>query len=274
MDIRRRALGSEWLAAMRDVKRKVNPNGYAILMPTNEWEHLSILGLQTGSQLLRDDGRFANFDTPEFRQAFEFYASVVRRGLAPVVTNDTNCATIGRNLAAAILRCTSPGHGISANFDGVCRRNCKTIGPPRRCRGRMVRSSAFRKRVAAGWRFSNSLSIKRLPGDWSNFSRAGAIGTVLPTDGQLATARIGLETGPDRSDPPVSAFHEQFEHVVPLPRVPEWEMIATTQIARAVQAVVAHEQTVDEAIADLDRRVNDVLEKRRWLLARHDSRQN
>ncbi len=39
----------DWLAAMRDVKQKVNPKGFAILMPTNEWEHLTILGLQTGS---------------------------------------------------------------------------------------------------------------------------------------------------------------------------------------------------------------------------------
>jgi multiple sugar transport system substrate-binding protein len=56
--------------------------------------------------------------------------------------------------------------------------------------------------------------------------------------------------------------------------LPEWELIATTQIARAVQAVVAHQKTVNEAVADLDRRVNDLLEKRRWMLARHDSRQN
>jgi multiple sugar transport system substrate-binding protein len=61
---------------------------------------------------------------------------------------------------------------------------------------------------------------------------------------------------------------------MPLPRVPEWEQIAQGQIAGAVQAVVGHQKTIEEAVLDLDRRVNDILEKRRWLLARHDSREN
>ena len=96
---------SEWLAAMRDVKHKVNPNGYAILMPTNEWEHLTILGLQTGSQMLRDDGQYGNFDSPEFRRAFEFYAQVFDEGLAPAVTK-TQISNYWEEFAAVILQCT------------------------------------------------------------------------------------------------------------------------------------------------------------------------
>src|SRR5205823_1734826 len=61
--------------------------GYAILMPTNEWEHLTILGLQTGCRMLRDDGRYANFDSSEFRQALAFYARLFDEKLAPAVPN-------------------------------------------------------------------------------------------------------------------------------------------------------------------------------------------
>ena len=104
-----------------DVKRKVNPDGYAILMPTNEWEHLTILGLQTGTEMLRDDGRYANFDSPEFRRALEFYAGLFAEGWRRRCET-RRYRTIGRSLAAAILRCTSPGRGTSASSAAGCRR--------------------------------------------------------------------------------------------------------------------------------------------------------
>ena len=77
----------DWLTAMRQIKRNVGPSRYALLMPTNEWEQPTIFGLQTGSTLLRDDGRYGNFSSPEFRHAFEFYVSLFAEGLAPPVRN-------------------------------------------------------------------------------------------------------------------------------------------------------------------------------------------
>ena len=70
-----------------------------------------------------------------------------------------------------------------------------------------------------------------------------------------------------------AAFHEQLQHAVPLPRVPEWEEI-TKQIIRAGQAVVTHKKTVNDAMADLDRQVDELLDKRRWLMARSKAQQN
>jgi multiple sugar transport system substrate-binding protein len=58
-----------------------------------------------------------------------------------------------------------------------------------------------------------------------------------------------------------------------LPRVPEWEEI-TKQVIRAGQAVVAHKKTVNDAVMDLDRQVDELLDKRRWLLARNKAKQN
>jgi multiple sugar transport system substrate-binding protein len=63
------------------------------------------------------------------------------------------------------------------------------------------------------------------------------------------------------------AFHEQLERVKPAPKVPEWERIATEM--RLVAERVAHgEVSVDEAGRVLDARAAQILEKRRWLLAR------
>jgi len=55
--------------------------------------------------------------------------------------------------------------------------------------------------------------------------------------------------------------------VVPWPKIPEWEQITSLlqdEAERAVRGVVPG----DSALAALDRDVDRVLEKRRWLLAR------
>jgi multiple sugar transport system substrate-binding protein len=91
--------------------------------------------------------------------------------------------------------------------------------------------------------------------------------------GNLPPRESAWKLGRLEDDPPVRAFHEQLEHVVPLPRVPEWEQI-TTRIIRAGQAVIARKKTVDEALADLDQQVDELLGKRRGLLARHQAEQN
>ena len=63
------------------------------------------------------------------------------------------------------------------------------------------------------------------------------------------------------------AFREQLERVKPMPKVPEWERIATE--VRMVAERAAHgEISVDEAARVLDARAARILEKRRWLLAR------
>jgi multiple sugar transport system substrate-binding protein len=264
---------SEWLATMRDLK-KLNPKQYAILMPTNEWEHLSILGMQAGSQLLRDDGRYANFDTPEFRKAFEFYASLYDEGLAPVVTKEQS-ANYWEEFARGhfAMYITGPWNigEFRLRLPPELQDKWATAPFPRPDDAKFGVSQAGGSGLAMFKRSKNKEAAWRLV---EFLARPEQLVRFYQLTGNLPPRESAWRLGKIASDPPVSAFHEQLEHVVPLPRVPEWEMIATTQIARAVQAVVAHEQTVDQAIADLDRRVNDVLEKRRWLLARHDSRQN
>ena len=52
------------------------------------------------------------------------------------------------------------------------------------------------------------------------------------------------------------------------PKVPEWERIA--QEMRFVGELVANDRlTVDEAAAEMDRRADRILEKRRWMLEHH-----
>jgi len=59
----------------------------------------------------------------------------------------------------------------------------------------------------------------------------------------------------------------QLDRMVPLPQVPEWEQIATKVFEYGEQAIRGR-LTVDATLAALDRDVNGLLEKRRWMAQR------
>jgi multiple sugar transport system substrate-binding protein len=86
--------------------------------------------------------------------------------------------------------------------------------------------------------------------------------------GNLPPRESAWKLGRLEEDPPVRAFHAQLEHAAPLPRVPEWEQI-TSRIMAEGQAVVAGRKSIDKALKDLDRAVDRILDKRRWMLGRH-----
>src|SRR5512142_1596956 len=77
---------SAWVADMERVKAGGHAR-FAILLPTNEFEPPTILGMANGSALLRDGGRYGAFEQPAFAQAFAFYVSLFDRGYAPKVSN-------------------------------------------------------------------------------------------------------------------------------------------------------------------------------------------
>jgi multiple sugar transport system substrate-binding protein len=76
---------SEWLDAMARIKALPDGEHYALLLPMNEWQVPVILGLQLGAGLLREDGRYGDFQSNAFRRAFSFYLDLFRWGYAPAV---------------------------------------------------------------------------------------------------------------------------------------------------------------------------------------------
>jgi multiple sugar transport system substrate-binding protein len=69
------------------------------------------------------------------------------------------------------------------------------------------------------------------------------------------------------------AFWEQLQRVEPLPAVPEIELIVT-KVFETGEKVVRGGTPVARALADLDKQVDDILEKRRWMLDRAKARAN
>jgi multiple sugar transport system substrate-binding protein len=68
-------------------------------------------------------------------------------------------------------------------------------------------------------------------------------------------------------DAHAKAFRDQLERVKPTPKVPEWERIVNEMQLTAEQ-VARGSVDVEQATRALDRRVDAILEKRRWMLTR------
>jgi multiple sugar transport system substrate-binding protein len=85
--------------------------------------------------------------------------------------------------------------------------------------------------------------------------------------GDLPARRSAWKSPVLANDPQFAAFRVQFERVAPLPKVPEWEQIASAIYDRG-EAAARGTIAPKAALAQLDRRADEVLEKRRWMLTR------
>jgi multiple sugar transport system substrate-binding protein len=261
----------EWMAAMQRIKEQ-RPNSFAILLPTNQWEEVTILALANHAPLLNASGTEGAFRDPRFARAYRFFIEIFRRGFAPPVAN-TQVANVYQGFA----------EGDFAMY---------ITGP--------WNVGEFRKRLPK--EMSGKWATAAMPApvatDWPGMSMAGGSSLVLFRASQkkeaawklveflsepaqqirfyeltqdLPAHREAWRAPAVASDPPLAAFREQLEHVAPLPRVPEWEQIATT-IYEDGEATVRGRMTIEQALADLDHKADRILAKRRWVLARMHNR--
>jgi multiple sugar transport system substrate-binding protein len=255
----------EWRSAMAAIKSNAGPQKYAIFLPLNEWNPLAIMGLQAGSPLLTDDATRGAFRKPEFRRAFAFYLGLFRDGLAPSVGNN-EIANIyqefGRGLFSMYI--TGPWNigEFDRRLDAGLRDSWETAslpGPDGPESGVSLAGGSslvlFRgsPRKEAAWRVIEFLSR---PEQQSRFRRL---------TGDLPARRRAWADPELEGDAHIRAFRAQLERVVSTPKVPEWELIATRLQERA-ESAVRGAVSPDSALAALDRDVDRILEKRRWLI--------
>ena len=103
---------------------------------------------------------------------------------------------------------------------------------------------------------------------WIEFlSRPESQRKFFHISGDLPARREAWDDSTLASNPRALAFRTQFERVKPTPLVPEWEQIATRLQERA-EAAIRGASSDDSALVQLDRDVDKILEKRRWILER------
>jgi multiple sugar transport system substrate-binding protein len=262
---------ADWRRAMEDIKRTVGKDRWAIFLPTNEWAQPAILGMQAGSPLLKDGGRWGAFSDPEFLRAFEFYLGLYRDGLAPVygntdianvfqeferglfvfyITGPWNIGEFGRRLPAELQDdwATAPLPGPTGPASGL-----STAG------GSSLVIFHESEHPAESWKLVEFLSRPDIQVQF--YQETGD----LP-----ARIESWEDTILSRNDKAL-AFRRQLERVKPVPLVPEIELIMAKLIDYSEQSIRGGVPPA-EAMRRLDDEVNHILEKRRWILERRMAR--
>ena len=255
-----------WRDAMVRVTKLPGGERFGILLPTNEWAQPVLLGIQAGATLLRDGDRYGAFRAPEFRKAFEFYISLFKDRLAPAL-NASQVANVYQQF----------GEGFFAMY---------ITGP--------WNLGEFRRRLPPD--LAGTWTTAPLPApveaDWPGLSLAGGSSLVVfraspnqdaawrlisflsepaqqeaffKASGDLPANRDAWRSQALAGDVQAQAFYLQLQHVQPMPRVPEWEQIATRVFEAAEQAIQGR-AGIDDALEALDRDVDRMLEKRRWII--------
>lgn len=256
-----------WLEAMRAVKKNVGKDRYAIYLPTNEWTQPVVFGMQNGSSLLRDNGRFGAFSQPDFRAAFDFYLSMYREGLAPLqglydvanpyqefargyfamwITGPWNMDQFKTRLPADMQDkwATAPLPGPTGASSGTSTAGGASLV--------MFRNSPHPR---AAWQLIEFLSR---PEQQVRFYKL---------TGSLPARKEAWEQSNLAADVYARAFWTQLQRVRALPAVPEIESIMSRIIEHSETAIRGG-ATAEEALKALDTDVDRVLEKRRWVMAR------
>ena len=255
---------SDWLAVMQRLVQP--PDRHAIFLPITDWVMPVVIALQHGAELLRGDAEYGNFRTQTMRDAFTFYLRLFQRGLAPA--GGTDVVNVHQDFAAGYFAVYPSGPWDLGEFarrlPPALAGEWATAPMPGRRPGEVGGSLAGGSGLAltahaaepdAAWTFVEWLSA---PAQQIAFHRL---------TGDLPARRSAWDEAGLRDDPRAAAFWTQLDHLAATPKIAEWERIATA-IGRAGERIVRAEARVEAALADLDREVDVILEKRRWMLAR------
>src|SRR5262249_35594522 len=238
---------------------------YAILLPANEWTQPVIFGLQNGATLLADHDTRADFENPAFEQAFGFFLGLFRDRLAPPVTNNEianvyqefergtfamyitrpwNVGECGNRLAPENQSkwTTAPLPGPSGAASGVSLAGGSSLV--------LSRASAHKQEA---WRFIEYLCRPDVQARFTHLTGD------LP-----ARPSVWADTALTK-EPALNAFKTQLEGVLWTPKLREWEEIGN-RLQDQAEGPIRGKVPADSALARLDRDVNAMLEKRRWLL--------
>jgi multiple sugar transport system substrate-binding protein len=256
---------SEWRRQMVAIRKLVGPKKYAAFLPLNEYEPLIVLGLQQPDEMLRDGGRYGNFRSSGFRRALAFYLEAIKSKLAPAAAN-TEISNVWDEFDRGLFSFYVTGPWQIGEFGRRL--------PARRQHIWMTAPMPGPTGPGASFAGGSSLVIfghsPRKDAAWKlvvYLSRPDIQARFNELTGDLPARKSAWQSGSLGRNVYAKAFAEQLTRARATPKVPEWERIATE--VRLVAESAAHgNMTLDQAVAEMDRRADGILAKRRWMLAR------
>jgi len=253
----------EWWSISQKIKQ-LDPENYAVFFPLNhsDWQVPVILIMQNQGKILKENNRFAAFDDPNTIEALKFYLQFFREDLAP--KNMSAIANIYHGFGSGFFAMFITGpwnvnelnrrlkdHSIEwkiAPLPG--KKNRLSVAG-----GSSLVISKSSKKIKAAWKFIEFLSLPKTQFKFYQESK------------DLPAVISAWDLGNFRDDPRIVAFYQQLQEVQATPKIPEWEQIAT-KLQEHLETVIFRRITLEQAIEKLNKDVNQILEKRRWLMAK------
>ena len=255
----------EWRQMLAAIKAQGGSDRFSILLPINEFEPLLVLGLQQKQALLREEGRWGNFSSEDFRRALGFYVEMFKNGWAPPITNNQIANVwneFGRGYFSFYISGPWNIEEFKRRLPANQRNNWMTAAVPgpdgpgaSTAGGSSLVVFKASKHKNEAWQLIEFLSSPAVQKRFHELT------------GNLPPRRAPWQYPALANDVYAQAFLEQLERVKPTPKVPEWERIVTEMQKLAAETVYG-KRTVEEAVKELDHRVDVILEKRRWMMDR------
>ena len=256
----------EWYdAALKIKKLPMKGEHYAMLLPTSEWAPPVIMGLQNESTLLRDHNQYGNFSDQKFKDAFTFYIRFFREQLAPVGNTQVTNIYQGISEGFFAMYITGPWNigefihrlppDLQDKWMTAPMPNTTTDSIPGVSLAGGSSLVVFRnsKNKDAAWQLIEFLSEPE-----------NQVGFYHLT-GDLPARRKSWQDTSFTNNVYIQAFLKQLDYVTPMPAVPEWERIAM-KIQDYSELAAAGRVTIEEALRNLDRDADIILEKHRWMV--------
>jgi len=254
---------AEWKASMHAIKRVAGEGNYAILLPVNEFEQLLTFGLQANEPLLADQATRGNFSSPGFIAALAFYKSLFDEGLAPLVSA-TQISNVWTEFQRGYFSFYFSGPWSIGDFRrrlppetqwataGIPGPDGPGASAPGGSSLAVFRST---RHPEAAWAWVRYLLEPETQVRFNQIT------------GSLPARKSAWEAPALASDPMIQPFKAQLARAEAVPKAPEWERIVT-EMQIVAERMVRGEYTPETAAAEIDRRANRLLEKRRWMLER------
>ncbi len=253
----------EWLQMQAAIKSQTGAQGYAVLLPLNEFEPLLALSLQQSVPLLREDGRYGNFRDPALQRSLAFYAEMFARDFAPRASN-TQISNPWTEFGRGYFSFYISGPWNIAEFQQRLPAELQSAWMTAPLPGPDGPGASIAG--GASLVISRSSTQADLAWQWIEYlSEPATQHAFYQQLGDMPPRRSSWEVSGLTNDVYAKAFREQLERSKPTPAVPEWERIATE--LRLVGELMVHGKLdVAAAAEELDRRTDRILEKRRWML--------
>ncbi len=246
---------------------------YPIYIPTNEWVPFIVFGMQAGSSILKDNDSYGNFSSNEFKTGFEYLMKYYDEKLTPAgisqvpniyhafkekyinmyISGPWNIIEFKKTMVGAdsVNWMTAPLPGYKNEYPGLSLAGGASLV--------VYKKSKLKKEA---WKFIEYLSEPKVQVEFFNYLF------------DLPSVKSAWEDSSIKNNLYINAFRTQFENVVPTPKIPEWEQIAFSKVQQYAEMTSKKAMTINRALKELDKDVDLILEKRRYILSKQQVDKN